>query len=88
MYEDHKQVQETFRITLLGTGSPRPTLERHHPAALVTWGKGGHMLVDAGDGVVGQLLAAGVSLREVHNVALTHMHWDHILGYPAFVWGS
>lgn len=88
MYEDHKQVQETFRITLLGTGSPRPTLERHHPATLVTWGKGGHMLVDAGDGVVGQLLAAGVSLREVHNVALTHMHWDHILGYPAFVWGS
>ena len=77
-----------FRITLLGTGSPRPTLDRHHPAALVQWGKGGHMLVDAGDGVVGQLLAAGVALEGVHNVALTHMHWDHILGYPAFVWGS
>ena len=46
------------------------------------------MLVDAGDGVVSQLLAAGVSLADVQNVALTHMHWDHILGYPAFVWGS
>jgi len=79
---------EAFRITLLGTGSPRPTLDRHHPAALVQWGNGGHMLVDAGDGVVGQLLAAGVALEGVHNVALTHMHWDHILGYPAFVWGS
>jgi ribonuclease Z len=79
---------ETFRIILLGTGSPRPSLERHHPAALVQWGDGGHMLVDAGDGVVGQLLAAEVPLQEVHNVALTHMHWDHILGYPAFVWGS
>ena len=79
---------DTFRITLLGTGSPRPTLERHHPAALVEWGDSGRMLVDAGDGVVGQLLAAGVSLQEIHHVALTHMHWDHILGYPAFVWGS
>ncbi|MFP6746978.1 MAG: MBL fold metallo-hydrolase [Alphaproteobacteria bacterium] len=81
-----------FKVTLLGTGSPRPTLERHHPAALVRWGakggNGGHMLVDAGDGVVGQLLAAGVALEGVHNVALTHMHWDHILGYPAFVWGG
>ncbi|MDP6708013.1 MAG: MBL fold metallo-hydrolase [Alphaproteobacteria bacterium] len=78
----------TFRIVLLGTGSPRPSLARHHPAALVQWGRLGSMLVDAGDGVVGQLLAAGASLGEIEHVALTHMHWDHILGYPAFVWGS
>ena len=84
----HDKETKTFRITLLGTGSPRPTLDRHHPAALVEWGESGYMLVDAGDGVVGQLLAAGVPLQQVHNVALTHMHWDHILGYPAFVWGS
>ena len=84
--DDHS---DFFRITLLGTGSPRPNLDRHHhPAALVQWGSAGHMLVDAGDGVVSQLLAAGVALEQVHNVALTHMHWDHILGYPAFVWGS
>ena len=80
--------RERFRITLLGTGSPRPSLDRHHPAALVQWGQAGHMLVDAGDGVVSQLLAANVPLETVNNVALTHMHWDHILGYPAFVWGS
>jgi len=80
--------EDSFRITLLGTGSPRPSLVRHHPAALVEWGGAGHMLVDAGDGVVGQLLAADVALETIHNVALTHMHWDHILGYPAFVWGS
>jgi ribonuclease BN (tRNA processing enzyme) len=82
------RMDETFRVILLGTGSPRPSLARHHPAALVEWGERGHMLVDAGDGVVSQLLAAGVALETVHNVALTHMHWDHILGYPAFVWGS
>ena len=82
------EATKTFRITLLGTGSPRPTLDRHHPAALVEWGESGHMLVDAGDGVVGQLLAAGVLLQQVHNVALTHMHWDHILGLPCFCLGE
>ena len=46
------------------------------------------MLVDAGDGVVGQLLAAGIALRTVERVLLTHLHWDHVLGFPAFVWGS
>jgi len=84
----HQSNRERFQITLLGTGSPRPSLDRHHPAALVQWGHSGHMLVDAGDGVVSQLLAANVALEEINNVALTHMHWDHILGYPAFVWGS
>jgi ribonuclease BN (tRNA processing enzyme) len=78
---------DSLRVTLLGTGSPTPTLDRHHPAALVQWGSTA-MLVDAGDGVVTQLLAAGVALADVKHVALTHLHWDHVLGYPAFVWGS
>jgi len=77
-----------LRVTLLGSGSPTPSLERCHPAALVEWGDSGRVLVDAGDGVVGQLLRAGIDLGSVGHVALTHMHWDHILGYPGFVWGS
>ncbi len=88
---------EGFRITLLGTGSPRPNLTRYQPAALVAWGRSGGpggggetggMLVDAGDGAVSQLLAVGAALNRIEHVALTHLHWDHILGYPAFVWGS
>ena len=55
---------------------------------LTQWGEGSQMLVDAGDGVVSQLLAAQVSLQDVKHVALTHPHSDHILGYPAFVWGT
>lgn len=46
------------------------------------------MLVDAGDGVVAQILRSGTDLGSIHQVLLTHMHWDHILGYPGFVWGS
>ncbi len=77
-----------LRVTLLGSGSPRPNLARCHPAALVEWGGTGRVLVDAGDGVVAQLMRADVPLDSVRHVAITHLHWDHILGYPAFVWGS
>jgi ribonuclease Z len=77
-----------LRVTLLGSGSPTPSLERCHPAALVQWGESGAVLVDAGDGVVAQLLESGTAPGSVAHVALTHMHWDHILGYPGFVWGS
>ncbi len=77
-----------LRVTLLGTGSPSPNLTRHHPAALVQWGSDSSWLVDAGDGVVSQILAAGAKLADVRHVAITHLHWDHVLGYPAFVWGS
>ena len=73
---DNSRNPDTFRIILLGTGSPRPNPERQHPAALVQWSEGGEdgqMLVDAGDGVVGQLLAANIPLQQVQNVALTHM---------------
>lgn len=87
-YSSSSESKETFQIILLGTGSPHPNPDRHHPAALVQWGNAGKMLVDAGDGVVNQLLMADIALPEVQHVALTHMHWDHILGYPAFVWGS
>lgn len=79
---------ETFRVLLLGTGSPRASLARHHPAALVQWGESGQMLVDAGDGAVSRMLTAGIALESVHHVGLTHMHWDHILGYPGFFWCS
>jgi ribonuclease Z len=77
-----------LQVTLLGTGSPSPSLARHHPAALVQWGAGSSMLVDSGDGVVTQILSAGVKLADLEHVAFTHLHWDHVLGYPAFVWGS
>ncbi len=74
-------------VTLLGSGSPTPSLVRCHPAAVVSWGER-HVLVDAGDGVVAQLLKSGIPTGSIEHVAITHLHWDHVLGYPAFVWGS
>lgn len=74
-------------VTLLGSGSPTPSLTRCHPAAVVSW-RDRHVLVDAGDGVVAQLLRTDIPTGSIEHVAITHLHWDHVLGYPAFVWGS
>lgn len=79
--------EPSLTVTLLGSGSPTPSLTRCHPAAVVSWGSR-HVLVDAGDGVVAQLLRSEVPTGSVEHVAITHLHWDHVLGYPAFVWGS
>ncbi len=78
---------QQLKATLLGTGSPRPNLVRSQPAVLVAWGNE-KVLVDCGDGTVQQLQHAGLNPNEIHNVFFTHLHWDHVLGYPSLVWGG
>jgi ribonuclease BN (tRNA processing enzyme) len=77
----------TAKIVLLGTGSPRPCLERSQPAQLIEVGDQS-FVVDCGEGVTTQLLRAGRNVAEVQKVFLTHLHWDHILGYAGLVWGG
>jgi ribonuclease BN (tRNA processing enzyme) len=74
-------------VVLLGTGSPRPSLDRSQPAQLIEIGDQS-FLIDCGEGVTTQLLRAGRTVTEVQKVLLTHLHWDHILGYAGLVWGG
>ena len=69
----------TMRITLLGTGGPRPDSARQGPATLVEVA-GLRLLFDAGRGVATQLAKADISLNELDAVFLTHHHFDHIGG--------
>jgi ribonuclease Z len=68
-----------FEVTLLGTGSPRPVLDRFGPATLVRVGSQ-RLLFDAGRGVTVRLTQAGINLRDVDAVFLTHFHSDHVNG--------
>lgn len=75
------------RVLLLGTGSPRPCPDRCQPAQLIEIG-GQSFVIDCGDGVTTQLVRAGRDVTAVQKIFLTHLHWDHILGYAPLVWGG
>lgn len=68
-----------MRITLLGTGGPRPDPERQGPATLVE-ASGLRLLFDAGRGVATQLARTGVRTADLDAVFITHHHFDHIGG--------
>ena len=70
-----------IRVTLLGTGGALPSLERSGPATLVEAG-GEVLLFDCGHGVTQRLAQAGVALKDVGAVFLTHLHSDHVVGFP------
>lgn len=70
-----------IRVTLLGTGSPIPRLERFGPSILVEAG-GQKLLFDVGRGATIRLRQIGVPLGAVTAVFFTHLHSDHVTGFP------
>ena len=68
-------------VTLLGTGSPIPEVERFGPSILVQAG-GQTLLFDVGRGAHERLMQAAVPAGQIDAVFLTHLHSDHIIGIP------
>lgn len=64
-------------ITLLGTGGPRPDVQRGGTALLIRYGEE-LILIDAGRGVVRQLAQLEVPLSKLNKLLVTHHHYDHI----------
>lgn len=74
-----------LRWTTLGTaGGPVPTPERSEPANLLAAGDQS-ILVDTGDGTVGQLARIGMDLGPVRAVFISHHHMDHTGGLAAVI---
>lgn len=66
-----------MEVQLLGSkGGPRLSADRVGPSQLVRAAQQ-VLLVDAGEGVVHQLLRAGVDPAEIRDVFVTHLHCDH-----------
>ena len=66
-----------MKITLLGTGGPRPDPARQGSSLVVQVGEE-WLLFDCGRGAVTQLVRAGVPLEKLNPIFITHHHFDHI----------
>ena len=72
---------QEIKVTLLGTGSPRPYINRFGPSTLVEAG-GQKYVFDAGRGAMQRLNQIKVRWQDVQGVFLTHLHSDHVVGFP------
>ena len=70
-----------LKVTLLGTGNPRPVIERFGPSILVEAGNQ-KFIFDCGRGCTQRLYQAKVPFSDVTSLFLTHLHSDHIIGVP------
>ncbi|MGD9286699.1 MAG: MBL fold metallo-hydrolase [Desulfobacterales bacterium] len=66
-----------MKVILLGTGGPKPDPNRQGPCLAVQVNRT-NLLFDAGRGAATQLVRAGISVRDVGSVFITHHHFDHI----------
>jgi ribonuclease Z len=72
---------QELKVTLLGTGSPIPMLDRFGPSILVEAGPE-KLLIDCGRGASLRLWQLHIPLGAVTAVFLTHLHSDHVVGIP------
>jgi ribonuclease Z len=73
--------QESFRVTLLGTGNPQLQIDRFGPGTLVEAGNQ-KLLFDAGRGVPIRLAQIRIPPAALDALFITHYHSDHVIGIP------
>lgn len=70
-----------MKITLLGTGTPAPSLTRQSSGYLIEIGDD-VIVMDHGPGAAHRLLEAGCHPTKVTHAFISHMHYDHMMDYP------
>ena len=68
-----------FKVTLLGTGTPIPSIDRFGPSTLIEAGDQ-KLLIDAGRGATIRLHQLNIPIGRLDALLLTHFHSDHISG--------
>jgi ribonuclease BN (tRNA processing enzyme) len=71
-------------ITLLGTGTPSPSLERQGSGYLIEVGDD-LIVMDHGPGAHHRLLESGHRAIDVKHAFFTHLHYDHCMDYGRLV---
>jgi len=73
-----------LKLTILGTGSATPIIERRPSAALLDLGNES-ILIDCGEGTQFQMLKYKVRFSRLKYVLITHLHGDHYYGLIALI---
>lgn len=68
-----------FEITILGSGSATPTLERN-PTSQYVYLNERHFLIDCGEGTQIQLRRNKIKFQKISHIFISHLHGDHYLG--------
>jgi ribonuclease BN (tRNA processing enzyme) len=71
-------------ITILGTGTPAPSLKRQSSGYLIEVG-GDAIVFDHGPGAHQRLIESGRRSVEVTHAFFTHLHYDHCMDYGRLV---
>ncbi len=70
-----------MKVTLLGTGTPAPSLKRMSSGYVIEAG-GDVIVFDHGPGAHHRLLEAGYRATDVTHCFLSHLHYDHFMDFP------
>lgn len=73
-----------MKLTILGSGTYQPELERHCSSYLVQVNRQ-NLVFDFGRGTLDQLLKLGVSYYNIDTIFITHCHGDHISELSSFL---
>ena len=73
-----------MKITLLGTGTPAPSLERQSSGYLIEVA-GDLLVMDHGPGAHQRLLESGRRAVDVTHAFFSHLHYDHCMDYARLV---
>ena len=73
-----------MKITMLGTGTPAPSLTRQSSGYLIEIGDD-VIVMDHGPGAAHRLLEAGCHPTKVTHAFISHLHYDHMMDYPRLI---
>ena len=80
--------QTDLAVQILGSGGPIAEGGRAGSSALVWVDGKARMLVDAGGGAFVRFGESGARIEDLHLIALTHFHADHVVDLPALLQSS
>jgi len=73
-----------FQITILGSGSSTPTLQRNPTSQIVNVNENLYM-IDCAEGTQIQLRKYGVKFQKIDHIFISHLHGDHYFGLMGLI---